>query len=197
MITAIVLAAGKSSRMKDKNKMFLPFKDSTVISNVIAELLLSNIDEIIVVSDNIDHKNELAIVRQVQFVLNPNPVLGMTSSIKIGVEKAHARSHYMICLGDMPMTSTKDYNLLINRFIANKYNDILQPIFKNKPGNPVLFPNSFRSKILELEYTEGCKPILKDHPSQVIQLEMPTDSIHLDIDTEEDYKSLLNCVSQS
>lgn len=196
MITAIVLAAGKSSRMKDKNKMFLPFKDSTIISSVIAELLVSDIDKIIVVSDNAIHKNELAIVSHVQFALNPNPALGMTSSIKIGIEKAHPKSHYMICLGDMPMISTHEYNLLINKFIDNKYNDILQPMFQNKPGNPVLFSNSFRFKILELEYTEGCKPIVKDHPSQVIHLEMPTDSIHLDIDTEADYKNLLNRISK-
>jgi molybdenum cofactor cytidylyltransferase len=197
MITAIVLAAGKSSRMRDKNKMFLPFRDSTIISNVIAELLIADIDEIIVVSNNIDHKNELAIVSKVQFALNPNPALGMTSSIKIGVEKARAKSHYMICLGDMPTITTNEYNLLIHKFIDNKNKGILQPIFQNKPGNPVLFPNSFRSKILELEYTEGCKPILKDHPSQVIQLEMPTENIHLDIDTEEDYNNLLNRISKA
>ena len=109
MITAIVLAAGQSTRMGSKNKMFLPFRNSTVLSQVIAELIISNVDEIIVVMDNDTHANEIELVSQVKLCINPNALSGLTSSIQTGVENAHPDSDLLICLGDMPLINSKEY----------------------------------------------------------------------------------------
>ncbi len=50
MISAIVLAAGLSARMEGKNKMLLPFDGKTVIEKVVANIIASGINELIVVT---------------------------------------------------------------------------------------------------------------------------------------------------
>ena len=195
MITAIVLAAGQSTRMGSKNKMFLPFMDSTVLSQVIAELIISNVDEIIVVMDNDTHANEIEVVSQVKLCINPNALSGLTSSIQTGVENAHPDSDLLICLGDMPLINSKEYNLLINKSINQNKKVIIRPYFNQKFGNPILFSRDYRREILELKFQHGCKPIVLANKENVLTVEMPSQSILLDIDTEEEYKTLLNHVS--
>ena len=195
MITAIVLAAGKSSRMGSKNKMFLPFGDTTVVSHVIAELIMSRIDEIVVITDSEEHVNELAIISNVRVRINPAPEKGMTSSIQTGVLHCRENSHYLVCLGDMPLIRSNEYNILIDKFLEEKQKAIVQPTFKSLPGNPVLFPNHLRDAILKLNEPDGCKPVVIQNKNILRQVEMPSDSIRLDIDTEEDYLKLLNRVS--
>lgn len=191
MITAIVLAAGKSSRMPGKNKMFLPFRDSFVVSNVIAELIVSKVDEIIAVTDSEEHINVLAIVTKVRTVVNENADKGMTSSIQKGVLEADEKSHYMVCLGDMPLIASKEYDLLIDNFLSNPDKAIVQPITGQRPGNPVLFSNHFRSEILNLQEANGCKPIVQTNRQFVKQIEVSSQSFFIDIDTMEDYQKIL------
>ena len=195
MITAIVLAAGRSSRMPGKNKMFLPFRDTTVLSNVIAELVISDVDKIIIVLDSQAYANQLDIVSKVDVCVNENPDNGLTSSIQTGIKEARAESHYLICLGDMPLISHKEYNLLINRFLNTSKTTIIQPTYQGIPGNPILFANQFRAQILSLKSPNGCRPVVTSNNEAIVDVEMPTNSIQLDIDTEEDYRIILNSIS--
>ena len=192
MITAVLLTAGLSSRMPGKNKMFLHFGNTTILKHLLAELYVSKIDEIVIVSDSAEHANDLAIFANVKLHVNPNPSHGMTSSIQIGVRNADHKSNYLICLGDMPLLTSNDYNKLINSYLSGNEQSIIKPVYQGKPGNPILFANSFREQILALKAADGCKPIVELNAKQVVEEPMPTDSIHFDIDTEEDYMELLS-----
>lgn len=192
MITAIVLAAGRSSRMPGKNKMFLPFGNTTILKHVLAELYLSEIDEIVIVANSAERMHDLAIFANVILAINPNPDNGLTSSIQTGINNSNPESHYMVCLGDMPLITHHSYNMLISKFLNFNSKCIVQPHYQDKPGNPVMFPNSFRQQIIDLKEPNGCKPIVRQYHENVVRAEMPSDSIHLDIDTELDYKAILS-----
>ena len=190
MISAIVLAAGKSSRMGAENKMLLAFKGSTVIGSVINALELSIVNEIIIVDNKeTSIKGHLNNLGSLKFVTNLDSEQGLTTSIQCGIRAAsESTSGYLICLGDMPLLTYSEYNTLVNNYLSSKTIAILIPTFKNKRGNPVLFSAHFKDEILQLQEKNGCKPVVASNDDYVIEIPFPNNNCHLDIDTKEDYK---------
>ncbi len=146
--------------------------------------------------------------RKFFIVENPDFEKGMTTSIQAGVRAAQNISptlhnsppstlnsqlqtlNYMICLSDMPLISADEYSFLKNQFediLKHDSQAIIQPIFKEKRGNPTIFSNFYENDILNLPNTEGCKPIVQAHKNHVHLVEMPSPSILKDIDNQEDY----------
>ncbi len=193
MISAIVLAAGNSSRMGTDNKMLLPFRGSTVIGTVISALEQSLVDEIIVVKNHETNiSQELDYGNKVKFVTNSAANQGLTTSIQCGINKASSSTNgYLICLGDMPLLTKTDYNILIKKSLKSENKVILIPKFNNKRGNPVLFSSHFKEDILLLEDKSGCKPVVIANKDLVIEVPFSTNNCHIDIDTMEDYKRIL------
>ena len=194
-ISVIVLAAGLSRRMGLENKLLLPFEGKTILETTIEQLLAAQIGLISVV---VGHEKELvkSILKQydpLSIIENLDYKLGMTSSIQAGV-RASMGNDFMICLSDMPLIQPNEYQRLRNNFIEIKKQDeyaVIQPVFKEKQGNPVIFSNFYQNFILNNENTEGCKPIVQAHKQHVYRIEMPSDSVLLDADTKEDYAKLL------
>ena len=194
MISAIVLAAGKSARMGKVNKMLLPYKASIVIGTVVAALVNSLVDEIIIVENQdasiAEHLDNNA---KVKFVINKDADQGLTSSIQCGVKTASNNSTgYLICLGDMPLITNIDYNLLINKLLSINHKVILMPIHNKKRGNPVLFSASFKEDILLLQDNSGCKPVVTANNDFVTEVPFPNNNCHVDIDTMADYKRMIS-----
>ncbi len=187
MISAIVLAAGTSSRMGAKNKLLLPFKGSTFIEHVVNELLQSNVNEIIVVLGHEKDKiKQLFTQKKMIFTVNENYNSGMTSSIQSGVRAASKSTDgFLVCLSDMPFLTTTDYNKILASSTENK--EIILPFYHNQKGNPVYFSKDFKEEILNYKEPEGCKGIIKNNPSFLVKI--PFDNAHIlkDIDTEEEF----------
>ncbi len=155
--------------------------------------------------------------RKFFIVENPDFEKGMTTSIQAGVKASqniyptfhnsqpstshnsqlvtHNFINYMICLSDMPLISADEYSFLKDQFedvLKQDEKAIVQPIFKEKRGNPTIFSSFYENDILNLIDTEGCKPIVQSHKNHVYLVEMPTHSILKDIDNSEDYNLMMN-----
>lgn len=194
-VTAIVLAAGLSSRMDETFKLTLSFKDHTILEEVICNILGAKIDEIIVVTGHLEDQVMKILKKypRLRFVHNEEYELGITSSIQRGIQNASRKSlGFMICLGDLPFISMQEYLHITNTFLNLEENStrIVRPCYKNIPGNPVLFGNKFREEILRNTSIKGCKGLIKTHPEALYKIEMKTDSITRDIDTLIDYKGI-------
>jgi molybdenum cofactor cytidylyltransferase len=192
MITAIVLAAGNSTRMGPINKMLLPIGGSSVVGTTINALIHSLVDGIIVI-ENQDGSiaKHLDQNLKVKVICNKDAEQGLTTSIQCGVNAANNKTTgFLICLGDMPMLTSNDYNLLINKLIEQNKKVIVLPIFEEKRGNPVLFSRHFKDEILKLKEKNGCKPVVLNN--EIFVREVPFSNNHClaDIDTMEGYKKL-------
>jgi molybdenum cofactor cytidylyltransferase len=187
MISAILLAAGFSSRMHE-NKLKLPYGQATVMDHVLLELLKSSADEIIVV-----HKED-QFFEGVVNAINDHPEMGMTSSIQTGIKHCSKDSNgFMICLGDMVKLCAQDYNKLLSAFKKQTdvdSNCIIVPRFNGQKGNPVIFSSSYHNEIMTHTETEGCRQIIKQHQQHIFWVDMDTDAVLIDIDTPEDYRRL-------
>lgn len=190
-ISAIVLAAGTSSRMEGANKTLMPFAGKTVIETTVDNVLKSTANEVVVVLGFESEKvRSLLAGRPVRFVENKNYQTGMTSSIQAGVEASNADSDgYLICLSDMPLLSAADYNLIIKHLKPGEKR-IVKPFFQGQGGNPVLFCSHFREAILMHQHPEGCREVVKMNKESMVHVDFDSNRILSDIDTREDYTRL-------
>lgn len=193
-ISAVLLAAGTSTRMGVPNKLLLPFRGKTVLHTVAASIIASGVDELIVVTGHEAERAKTAFKGlPVCFVPNPGYASGMTSSIQAGVRAAQGEG-YLICPGDLPLLTEADYRRIVLFFKDLFRSDpkaICVPEFQGTRGHPVLFSAYYRNEIMQHSAPEGCKRILKAHPNHVYEISFSQPSILMDIDTPEAYQNLL------
>ena len=105
MITAILLAAGQSKRLRGENKLTKLFKGKPLINHILFSLIKSKVNKIIIVLgfEHLKIKTKLLKSKKINFVINKNYKKGMSSSIKTGLKKLPKNNKgFLIVLGDMP-----------------------------------------------------------------------------------------------
>ena len=195
-ISAVLLAAGLSTRMEGENKMLLPFQQTIIIQHVYNQLLDGGVSEIIVVGGrNFEGLQEVLRLRESdQLVFNEEFESGMTSSIQAGVRKASGDA-FMICLGDMPLLSGDHYKSISAFFSKTHRVDnhcIVIPETNGKRGNPVVFSKHYLAEILNNQEHNGCKSVIENNREHVVKFENKSAKFLMDIDTPEDYQQLLH-----
>ena len=187
MISAILLAAGKSKRMGGENKLAKKIEGIPLIKHSVKNILASSIDELIVILgyqkeiiEKIIDKNE-----RIKFVFNVNFESGMASSIKIGLNNLSEKTEaFFICLGDMPMVNSNIYNQLIQ---SKNNKEIIVPTYKGQQGNPILFSKSIKEKIMAIQGDVGAKKILELNKNEILNVEVGNQSIRKDFNTKDDF----------
>ena len=187
MISAILLAAGKSQRMKGENKLAKEVQGIPLIKHSVKNILFSSIDELIVVLGYQKEIIEKLIGKheKIKFVFNKDFESGMASSIKVSLghlpEKTEA---FFICLGDMPMVNHNIYNQLIK---SKNDKEIIVPIHEGQQRNPVLFLKSMKEKLMSLQGDIGAKKILEEHKNKLLNVEINDQGITKDFNTKDNF----------
>lgn len=189
MISAIVLAAGESKRM-GKVKQLLPFAQSTVLEQVINNLLESKLDEIIVVLGYQAQKIARKIgSNHVKIVINPNFKQGMSSSIKCGLSQIDKRAEaIMIMLGDQPLIGKEIVDTLIEMFLKSNQG-IIVPVYEGRRGHPIIFDVKYKSELLSLKGDIGGRKVIETHLQDILEVEVNSPGVIIDIDNKADYLS--------
>lgn len=191
MISAIILAAGESKRM-GQPKQLLPFRGSTLLGQIVENLLQSQAAETIVVLGSQAEKIIPQIAGEpVKIVVNQGFEQGMSSSIKCGLSHiSEAADGVMIVLGDQPLIEKETIDLLIERHRQSERGIIL-PVYKGIRGHPVIFKMKYKDELMRLTGDIGGKQIVERHPSDVLEVEVDYESVVISIDAESDYQSLV------
>ena len=190
MISAILLAAGQSKRMKGENKLTKKIEGIPLINHSIKNILDSSVDELIIVVGYQKESIEKLITKneKIKFVFNKDFKSGMASSIKSGLNHISKNTGaFFICLGDMPMVNSGIYNHLI-KSVSQK--DILVPTYKSQQGNPVLFNKSMKKEIMKIKGDVGAKKILELNKDKILNLEINDQNITKGFNTQDDFSSL-------
>ncbi|SDB54467.1 molybdenum cofactor cytidylyltransferase [Flavobacteriaceae bacterium MAR_2010_188] len=186
-ITAIILAAGKSSRM-GRTKQLLPWKESTLIESVIIQFQKSKVDEVVVVLGN-QHEliqKSLSNLKNLRIVVNKNPDSGMLSSIQTGISSSYNSSAAIIGLVDQPAVDDAYINLLIEKN-RDSNKSLVATNYKNSVGVPALFGKEHFDTILQLSREAGGAKAYIQQKLKNVKLVEPDFEL-FDIDTEDDYK---------
>lgn len=192
-LSAIILAAGMSTRMGTENKLLLKHKNTTLLNETILQLSnTSGINEIIIV---LGHEADLVRQhiqnKQIKTVVNEKYETGQTSSIQSGVLATSEEAvGYMICLGDMPFIQAKDYEALIQFWHLSEKGSIIRPWVDDKPGHPVIFDVVYKEDILSETYADGCRSVISNNKKNYIKFESANRRYLVDIDTPDDKHKL-------
>ncbi len=187
MISAVVLAAGRSSRM-GRPKLALRLDGVPVLERVLAVLRLAKVDEVVVVlgADADQVRRDVRFGRE-RVVFNPAYADGMSSSIKLGLGNISSDSGAaIIVLGDQPFLSPSTIDDVVNGYRAGG-SPIVVPVFKGERGNPVLFARILFPEIMRIAGDVGARSVLLAHPRQVLEIQVDDSGVLTDIDTPADY----------
>jgi len=108
--------------------------------------------------------------------------LGMSASLKYGLQHAAQAQGWIIALGDMPYVKPSTYAGLLAALKDGV--DIAVPVYQGQRGNPVAFSRRHWSRLMALEGDRGGRQLLKEFSVQEIPVNDP--GIHRDIDTRDD-----------
>jgi molybdenum cofactor cytidylyltransferase len=172
-LAAIVLAAGKSTRMGERNKLLMPLHGEPMIARTATAVAASPAKPIIVVTGNDADAVKAALKNQpMTFAHNPRYADGMSTSLHAGLAALPADADaVLICLGDMPAITPAAIGKLIAAFNPTEGRAIIVPTFQGKRGNPVLFARAYVDEMMHLEGDTGARALLSDHAEAVYEVE--------------------------
>ncbi|HEY3793568.1 MAG TPA: molybdopterin-binding/glycosyltransferase family 2 protein, partial [Bradyrhizobium sp.] len=186
-IAAVILAAGRSTRMGGPNKLLAELGGKPLVRIVTEQVLASQASGVIVVTGHQAAEVEKALAGlKVKFVRNPDFVAGLASSVKTGIaavpENADAA---LVCLGDMPLIDARLIDRLIEAFAPDRGNLIAVPVSDNRRGNPVLWSRRFFDELMMLDGDIGARHLIARHAEAVAEVPVEGHGAFLDIDTPE------------
>jgi molybdenum cofactor cytidylyltransferase len=190
-ITAILLAAGLSSRM-GQPKLLLPWGGTTVLGQVVSTFAAAGTKEIVVVTGGSREPierlvAELAKNHPVRTVYNPEYARReMLSSIQAGLAALDSRTRAaLIGLGDQPQVREETVRRICVAFVQTR-SPLVIPSFQNRRGHPWLVARPLWPKILMLPISTSPRQFLNTYAGQVEYVAADESILH-DLDTPEDY----------
>jgi molybdenum cofactor cytidylyltransferase len=192
-VAAIIPAAGLSSRM-GRNKLLLNFRGKPLVRHAVETVLAAGTTEAYVVLGHEAEKvREVLADLPVRFVANEDYRLGLSSSVRAGVNAVPADFEAIIIyLADQPWIEPADLAQLIVAFetAQGMGKSIVVPFYSGTRGNPVILATKHREEILEISGDVGCKRVIQKQADQVLAIEMPNDHVVRDVDSPEDCEGL-------
>lgn len=189
MISAVVLAAGKSSRFGEPKQLLAAEAGMTVLETVVKIFESSKVDETILV---LGYDAE-AIVKKSKFgrakvVVNRQFEEGLSSSLRKGIEAVDGESEaVVVALGDEPLVAPATVDLIVRTYIETRAK-IVAPYFRRRRGNPVLFARGLFGELLDVTGDVGAKGVIERHQTEVTKVQVDDMGVVTDIDTKEDYR---------
>ena len=195
--SAVVLAAGSSSRMQGTHKLLLPIGGEPLIRRTVRAVLEANPLELVVVTGFQEPAIRAALQGlPIRLQSNPSFERGQMSSVTVGVRALTVSvDAVMVCLGDMALLTGEDYRELVEVFARRAERSIVVPRFEGQRGNPVVIAGGHLLQLLSDQRNLGCRKLIADYPQEVLAYDAPHDRFVVDIDTPEDYARVVRRVA--
>lgn len=189
--TAIILAAGASSRM-GKPKQLLKVDGQCMLDHSILAAVSAGIDSpIVVLGANAklieSHATQLS---RCIVVKNDNFHMGLSTSLIHGIQAAPLLSKaYIFILADQPLVRSNLLLEMMEEFEKTKA-DVLYPQFQGQRGNPVIVTSRLHDRLLLAKGDSGAKYLFADNSLKIVPYPVTTSAVITDVDTPEDFQKL-------
>jgi molybdenum cofactor cytidylyltransferase len=189
-VHAVVLAAGRSSRMGGPNKLMAHFSGKPLIRQTVERVLASKTSGATVVTGH-----QAARIREALHGLamgvehNPDFASGLSGSLKAGIAAVpEDAAGVLIQLGDMPAVSSADLDRLIAAFRKVGGQAIVRATHDGKRGNPVILPRALFGAVAQLEGDTGARHLVEAGLMPVVDVEIG-EGAAIDVDTRDALES--------
>ncbi len=181
IIGCVVLAAGAGSRFGG-NKLAAPVNGHPIIEYFLDSLPAELFRRVVVVSA------DPSVIAETQchgftLVYNDRPELGVSLSIRMGLEAMSDTDACMFCVADQPLLRRETLTGMLD---AYEPDTVLIVSHNGQTGNPVIYPSSLYGELSSLFGEESGKTVACRH-EELLRLYHVTDAAQLcDVDTRED-----------
>ena len=184
-IAAVILAAGRSTRMGGPNKLLAEIGGRPLVRMAAEEALASRAKPVIVVTGHQRDKVEAAVAGlDVKLVHNPDFADGLSTSVKAGLSAVpHDVDGAIVCLGDMPQVKASLIDQLAAAFDPAKGALVVVPTIDGKRGNPVIWSRRFFHELMSLEGDVGARHVIGRYPEAVAEVAVTDKAAFVDVDT--------------
>ncbi len=189
--SAVILAAGLSSRMQDF-KPLLPVGGSSAIEGLIEAVQTAGVGDVIVVTG---HRREdlNPIIKQygIREAFNPDYEKGMFTSIRTGLGAAKTNAGNGFCgvlliPVDCPLISVSVFRKMMDEAESN----FAVPTFEGKKGHPLFIPAGFMDEILSYDGEGGLKAITDKYWDRMDRIPTGEEGCIMDMDTPQGYQDI-------
>jgi molybdenum cofactor cytidylyltransferase len=191
MVSAIVLAAGASSRMGSQ-KALMPFAGSTLIDYQLAQLTsIAAIAEVVVVTGDRPERIAERIARYdgVREAHNPAYATGKVSSIMAGVRAASPRANSVLLIAVDQPRPARIIDMLVRGHVASRAL-ISVPTAGGRRGHPVLCARDVVPDLLSMsEESQGLRAVLARHVARVQEIPIEDPRVLVDLNEPADIEA--------
>lgn len=184
-VAAVVLAAGRSTRMGAVNKMIAEIGGKPLVRIAAEQALASKAAPVIVVTGHERDKVEAALKGlSVRFANNPDYAEGLGTSLRAGIAAVPAEADgVVILLGDMPQIDAALIDKLIAAFEPEKGALVVVPTIEGRRGNPVIWARRFFPELMAVTGDVGARHIIASVAEIVAEVAVTDPAITVDVDT--------------
>lgn len=176
---AIILAAGRSTRMGGEHKLLADWRGRPLVAHVADAVAAAGLPPpLVVLGERAGDVRAALADRPAHFVTAADHADGLSRSLAAGIAAAPPEwDAALICLGDMPRLEPE-----LLRALATAPGDVALPLWQGKRGNPVRWSRRHFARLQALQGDVGGKAVLAD-AAVLTEIDAPSDAIHDDIDT--------------
>ncbi len=184
-IAAIVLAAGRSTRMGAVNKLTAKLGGKPLVRIAVEQALASQAGPVIVVTGHQRDKVEAALAGlEVRFAHNSDYAEGLGTSLGVGIAAVpEGADGAIVCLGDMPQVDAALIDRLIDTFDPESGVLVVVPTFDGKRGNPVIWARRFFPQLMSITGDFGARHLIGNVAEAVAEVPVSDVAVTVDIDT--------------
>jgi molybdenum cofactor cytidylyltransferase len=210
-IPAIVLAAGRSTRM-GRAKATLPIDDrDTFLNRIVRTFRDAGVDDVVVVlgheAEEIsaalndcaasDVSQDAGRVAQgfspaYRIVVNANYDRGQLSSLQAGLAAVDRPgvNAILMTLVDVPLVSASTVRAVLDRYRATGA-PVVRPVSGARHGHPILIARTLFDALRRADAETGAKPIVRAHASLEGDVAVDDEGAFTDIDTMAEYERVI------
>lgn len=180
--TIVMLAAGRSSRMRGRDKLMEDVDGDPLLRLMARRAVKAGVPVRVVLGPD-QPARRAALQGLTVEIIEAEDADGMAASIRAGV--AGLSGPVLLALADMPEITANDLYLMVS-LAAKAPKAIVRAATKDgRPGHPVLFPADLLPDLARLTGDTGAKSILTREAARLHLLPLADDRALVDLDTPE------------
>ena len=184
---AIVLAAGRGTRMAHENKLLAEVNGKPIVRHTVEAALASKARPVVVVTGHESDRIAKSVEGlDIKITHNPHFIEGLSGSLKAGLAALPTGlDAVVVMLGDMPKISGSLIDRLAMAADPARGMFIAVPTWAGKRGNPVMWSSRLFDELAKLEGDVGARHLIGLYSEAVVEVPVDDDAVFLDIDTQE------------
>ncbi len=188
MIPILILAAGSSSRMRGRDKLLEDVGGVPLIRRQAQRTIKTGHPVFVALPARTHPRFEAINDLPVTVLAVPQASEGMSGTLRGAVAQLPDADAFMMVLGDLVDLETTDLSAVLSAYDAHPNHLVWRGATDDgKPGHPIIFDASLRSKFAKLNGDGGAACIVDPLHDQTCLIKLTGPRARLDLDTPEDW----------